>query len=157
MDRSAPIIDFHTHFLVRQVLDQCLPYSVATNRGHHQLPPHLFALFEKDDESTRRDRGYGSAANRHERDLISSRNFTYLLGRAFGRPPTGAATQRCRAAKSPPPPRALLSQEFALQDPSPASLVWAVTHKSAQADLVILRGDLRGPHTKNAEVRSISQ
>src|SRR5262245_12622965 len=33
--------------LVRQVLEQCLPYSVATNRGHHQLPPHLFALFEK--------------------------------------------------------------------------------------------------------------
>jgi predicted TIM-barrel fold metal-dependent hydrolase len=47
MDRTAPIIDFHTHFLVRQVLDQCLPHSVASNRGHHQLPPHLFALFEK--------------------------------------------------------------------------------------------------------------
>jgi len=47
MDRFAPRIDFHVHFLVRQVLEQCLPHSVATNRGHHHLPPHLFALFEK--------------------------------------------------------------------------------------------------------------
>jgi aminocarboxymuconate-semialdehyde decarboxylase len=49
MDRAktTPIIDFHTHFLVREVLEQCLPHSVATNGGHHQLPPHLFALFEK--------------------------------------------------------------------------------------------------------------
>jgi len=46
MDR-APVIDFHAHFLVRDVLEQCLPHAVATNRGHHQLPPHLFALFEK--------------------------------------------------------------------------------------------------------------
>jgi aminocarboxymuconate-semialdehyde decarboxylase len=28
-------------------LEQCLPHAVATNRGHHKLPPHLFALFEK--------------------------------------------------------------------------------------------------------------
>jgi predicted TIM-barrel fold metal-dependent hydrolase len=47
MDRATPIIDFHVHFLVRDVLEQCLPHSVATNRGHHILPPHLFALFEK--------------------------------------------------------------------------------------------------------------
>jgi aminocarboxymuconate-semialdehyde decarboxylase len=47
MDRNARVVDFHTHFLVRQVLEQCLPHSVATNRGHHQPPPHLFALFEK--------------------------------------------------------------------------------------------------------------
>ena len=47
MDRAAPIIDFHVHFLVRDVLEQCLPHAVATNRGHHKLPPHLFALFEK--------------------------------------------------------------------------------------------------------------
>jgi aminocarboxymuconate-semialdehyde decarboxylase len=47
MDRATPIVDFHAHFLVRQVLEQCLSHSVATNRGHHQLPPHLFALFEK--------------------------------------------------------------------------------------------------------------
>lgn len=47
MDRATPIIDFHVHFLVREVLEQCLPHSVATNRGHHKLPPHLFALFEK--------------------------------------------------------------------------------------------------------------
>ena len=47
MERITPIIDFHAHFLVRQVLEQCLPHSVATNRGHHQLPPHLFALFDK--------------------------------------------------------------------------------------------------------------
>jgi len=47
LERATPIIDFHVHFLVRQVLEQCLPHSVATNRGHHQLPPHLFALFEK--------------------------------------------------------------------------------------------------------------
>jgi aminocarboxymuconate-semialdehyde decarboxylase len=47
MDRTTPVIDFHAHFLVRQVLEQCLPHSVATNRGHYQLPPHLFALFEK--------------------------------------------------------------------------------------------------------------
>ncbi len=44
---SPPIIDFHTHFLVRDVMEQCLPHAVATNRGHHQLPPHLQALFEK--------------------------------------------------------------------------------------------------------------
>src|SRR5262245_2645037 len=47
MERTAPIIDFHVHFLVRQVLEQCLPHSVATNLGHHHLPPHLLALFEK--------------------------------------------------------------------------------------------------------------
>jgi aminocarboxymuconate-semialdehyde decarboxylase len=47
MDRATPIVDFHAHFLVRQVLEQCLPHSVATNRGHHQLPPHLLTLFEK--------------------------------------------------------------------------------------------------------------
>ena len=47
MDRATPIIDFHVHFLVRDVLEQCLPHSVATNRGHHKLPPHLFALFER--------------------------------------------------------------------------------------------------------------
>jgi aminocarboxymuconate-semialdehyde decarboxylase len=47
MDRATPIVDFHAHFLVRPVLEQCLPHSVATDRGHHQLPPHLFALFEK--------------------------------------------------------------------------------------------------------------
>ena len=47
MDHASPTVDFHAHFLVRQVLDQCLPHSVATNGGHHQLPPHLFALFEK--------------------------------------------------------------------------------------------------------------
>lgn len=40
-------VDFHAHFLARGVLDQCLPHSVATNRGRHKLPPHLFALFEK--------------------------------------------------------------------------------------------------------------
>src|SRR5262245_54675855 len=47
MTQVVPIIDFHTHFLVGQVLEQCLPHSVATNRGHHKPPPHLFALFEK--------------------------------------------------------------------------------------------------------------
>ncbi len=47
MDRGAPIIDFHAHFLARDVLEQCLPHSVATNHGHHKLPPHLLALFEK--------------------------------------------------------------------------------------------------------------
>src|SRR4051812_16443855 len=47
MDRGTSIIDFHVHFLVRDVLEACLPHSVATNRGHHKLPPHLFALFEK--------------------------------------------------------------------------------------------------------------
>lgn len=47
MDRAVPIIDFHVHFLVCDVLEKCLPHSVATNRGHHQLPPHLFKLFDK--------------------------------------------------------------------------------------------------------------
>ena len=42
-----PVIDFHTHFLVRDVMEQCIPHAVATNRGHHQPPPHLLALFEK--------------------------------------------------------------------------------------------------------------
>ncbi len=40
MDR-APVIDFHAHFLVRNVLEQCLPHAVATNRGHHQLRTFL--------------------------------------------------------------------------------------------------------------------
>jgi hypothetical protein len=47
MDRIAPIVDFHTHFLAREVLEQYLLYSVATDRGHHHPPPHLLALFEK--------------------------------------------------------------------------------------------------------------
>ena len=47
MNSPSPVIDFHVHFLVREVLEQCLPHAVATNRGHHKLPPHLFALFEK--------------------------------------------------------------------------------------------------------------
>jgi aminocarboxymuconate-semialdehyde decarboxylase len=47
MNFATPIVDFHVHFLVRDVLEQCLPHAVATNRGHHKLPPHLFALFEK--------------------------------------------------------------------------------------------------------------
>jgi aminocarboxymuconate-semialdehyde decarboxylase len=47
MERATPIIDFHVHFLVREVWEQCLPHSAATNRGRHKLPPHLFALFEK--------------------------------------------------------------------------------------------------------------
>ena len=47
MGPTSLVIDFHAHFLVREMLEQCLPHSVATNRGHHQLPPHLFALFEK--------------------------------------------------------------------------------------------------------------
>jgi aminocarboxymuconate-semialdehyde decarboxylase len=46
MNRS-PIVDFHVHFLVRDVLEKALPHSVATDLGHHKLPPHLFALFEK--------------------------------------------------------------------------------------------------------------
>lgn len=47
MEPTTPVIDFHTHFLVKSVLEQCLPHSVATNRGHHQLPPHLFSLFDR--------------------------------------------------------------------------------------------------------------
>lgn len=47
MSRATPTIDFHVHFLVREVLEACLPHAVATDRGHHKLPPHLFALFEK--------------------------------------------------------------------------------------------------------------
>jgi len=47
MGSTSPVIDFHAHFLVREMLEQCLPHSVATNRGHHQLPPHLFPLLEK--------------------------------------------------------------------------------------------------------------
>jgi hypothetical protein len=47
MNSPSPVIDFHVHFLVPEVLEQCLPHAVATNRGHHKLPPHLFALFEK--------------------------------------------------------------------------------------------------------------
>ncbi len=47
MKTTSRIVDFHVHFLVREVLEECLPHAVATNRGHHQLPPHLLALFEK--------------------------------------------------------------------------------------------------------------
>src|ERR1700733_957548 len=47
MNGAPPVIDFHAHFLVRELLEECLPHSVATNRGHHKLPPHLLSLFEK--------------------------------------------------------------------------------------------------------------
>lgn len=47
MDLPMPIIDFHAHFLVRSVLEQCLPHSVATNHGRDRLQPHHVALFEK--------------------------------------------------------------------------------------------------------------
>src|SRR5262245_5791996 len=30
MDRTSPVIDFHVHFLVRGVLEQCLPHAVPT-------------------------------------------------------------------------------------------------------------------------------
>jgi len=83
MDRFAPRIDFHVHFLVRQVLEQCLPHSVATNRGHHHLPPHLFALFEK----MMSPRGVIEDMDRLHIDMsvIGGGDFASLLGRACGR------------------------------------------------------------------------
>jgi len=46
-DDAPPIIDFHAHFLVQEVFDQCHSHSVASGFGHHQAPPHLISLFEK--------------------------------------------------------------------------------------------------------------
>ena len=48
MQRDAtPVIDFHAHFLVREVFDQCHSHSPASGFGHHQAPPHIIPLFEK--------------------------------------------------------------------------------------------------------------
>jgi aminocarboxymuconate-semialdehyde decarboxylase len=44
---ATPVIDFHSHFLVQEVLDQCHSHSPASGFGHHQAPTHLVALFEK--------------------------------------------------------------------------------------------------------------
>src|SRR5215475_9836381 len=44
---NTPVIDFHSHFLVREVFDQCYGHSPASGFGHHQAPAHLVALFEK--------------------------------------------------------------------------------------------------------------
>jgi aminocarboxymuconate-semialdehyde decarboxylase len=46
MENAPLAIDFHAHFLVRDVLEQCLPHSVATNHGRDQLQPHHVSLFE---------------------------------------------------------------------------------------------------------------
>ena len=45
-DRTQ-VIDFHSHFLVQEVFDQCHCHSPASGFGHHQAPAHLVALFEK--------------------------------------------------------------------------------------------------------------
>jgi aminocarboxymuconate-semialdehyde decarboxylase len=44
---ATPVIDFHSHFLVQEVFDQCYGHSPASGFGHHQAPAHLVALFEK--------------------------------------------------------------------------------------------------------------
>ena len=44
---ATPVIDFHSHFLVQEVFDQCHCHSPASGFGHHQAPAHLVALFEK--------------------------------------------------------------------------------------------------------------
>ena len=44
---ARPVIDFHSHFLVQEVFDQCHCHSPASGFGHHQAPAHLVALFEK--------------------------------------------------------------------------------------------------------------
>jgi len=44
---ATPVIDFHSHFLVQDVFDQCHCHSPASGFGHHQAPAHLVALFEK--------------------------------------------------------------------------------------------------------------
>ncbi len=44
---KIPVIDFHSHFLVQEVLDQCHCHSPASGFGQHQAPPHLVSLFEK--------------------------------------------------------------------------------------------------------------
>ncbi|MBI3801372.1 MAG: amidohydrolase, partial [Deltaproteobacteria bacterium] len=44
---NTPVIDFHSHFLVQEVFDQCRGHSPASGFGHHQAPAHLVALFEK--------------------------------------------------------------------------------------------------------------
>ena len=47
LTNDTPVIDFHSHFLVQEVFDQCHCHSPASAFGHHQAPAHLVALFEK--------------------------------------------------------------------------------------------------------------
>jgi aminocarboxymuconate-semialdehyde decarboxylase len=47
LTNDTPVIDFHSHFLVQEVFDQCHCHSPASGFGHHQAPAHLVALFEK--------------------------------------------------------------------------------------------------------------
>lgn len=47
LTNDTPVIDFHSHFLVQEVFDQCHRHSPASGFGHHQAPAHLVALFEK--------------------------------------------------------------------------------------------------------------
>jgi len=44
---DTSVIDFHSHFLVQEVFDQCHSHSPASGFGHHQAPAHLVSLFEK--------------------------------------------------------------------------------------------------------------
>jgi aminocarboxymuconate-semialdehyde decarboxylase len=46
-NHATPIIDFHAHFLVPLVLEQCRSHSPASGFGQRQPPPHLVALFER--------------------------------------------------------------------------------------------------------------
>ena len=47
LNDATAVIDFHSHFLVQEVFDQCHGHSPASGFGHHQAPAHLVALFDK--------------------------------------------------------------------------------------------------------------
>jgi hypothetical protein len=47
LNDATGVIDFHSHFLVQEVFDQCHGHSPASGFGHHQAPAHLVALFDK--------------------------------------------------------------------------------------------------------------
>jgi aminocarboxymuconate-semialdehyde decarboxylase len=47
MDNATPVIDFHAHYMVGDVLEQCNPHSPATGFGAHPASPAIVAAFEK--------------------------------------------------------------------------------------------------------------
>jgi aminocarboxymuconate-semialdehyde decarboxylase len=46
-DAQMQVIDFHAHFLVQEVFDQCHSHSPATGFGKREAPPRLIPLFQK--------------------------------------------------------------------------------------------------------------
>jgi aminocarboxymuconate-semialdehyde decarboxylase len=45
-NEASPVIDFHAHYLVQDVLDHCHRYSPATGFGAHPASPGILRVFE---------------------------------------------------------------------------------------------------------------